>query len=186
MRVVAATNRDLAEMVKRGTFREDLFYRLNIIPLMLPPLRDRKDDIPFLAEHFIRKICVDLGIETKRLEPGVLDLFLRYDWPGNVRELEATLHRAIVMSNGETVTRGDFFGLFEPASADPAAVKPVVAHIDITGDVYDEVLSSVDKQLIQRALDLSNGRIREAARRLGLARNTLKAKMQKYGITARE
>ena len=94
-----------------GRFREDLYYRLNVIPLHLPPLRERKDDIPLLAEHFIRKICKDLGMETKRLEPGVLDLFMRYNWPGNVRELEATLHRAIVMSNGETITRNEFYGL---------------------------------------------------------------------------
>jgi Nif-specific regulatory protein len=188
VKIITATNLDLERAIEDGTFREDLFYRLNIIPLMMPPLRDRKDDIPLLTEHFIRRICTDLGIDTKRLEHGVLDLFLRYNWPGNVRELEATLHRAIVMSNGDTITRGDFFGLFDPASADPrsGAVKPVVAHIDVTSEVYDEVLSSVDKQLIQRALELSHGKIREAARRLGLARNTLKAKMQKYGIASKE
>ena len=192
VKIITATNLDLEKAIELGTFREDLFYRLNIIPLVLPPLRDRKDDIPLLAEYFIRKICLDLGIDTKRLEPGVLDLFLRYNWPGNIRELEATLHRAIVMSNGETITRNDFYGLFDtggearPASLPHALLNPVVAHIDINGEVYEEVLSSVDKQLIQKALDASNGRIREAARRLGLARNTLKAKMQKYGITARE
>lgn len=193
VKIITATNLDLEKAIEQGTFREDLFYRLNIIPLTLPPLRERKDDIALLTEYFIRKICLDLGIETKRLEPGVLELFLRYDWPGNIRELEATLHRAIVMSNGETITRNDFYGLFDPAGTEarPAAMpcallNPVVAHMEINGEVYDEVLSSVDKQLIQRALDVSNGRIREAARRLGLARNTLKGKMQKYGITARE
>jgi two-component system response regulator AtoC len=186
VKIIAATNLDVEKAIEQGTFREDLYYRLNIIPLVMPPLRSRKDDIPLLAEHFIRKICLDLGIETKRLEPGILDLFMQYNWPGNVRELEATLHRAIVMSNGDLITRDDFFGVFDPADTRSSAVKPVVGHIDITGDVYEEVLSSVDRQLIQRALDLSNGRIREASRRLGLARNTLKAKMQKYGITARE
>ncbi len=187
VKIITATNLDLERAIEEGSFREDLFYRLNIVPLVLPPLRDRKEDIPVLAEHFLRKICLDLGVETKRLEPGVLELFFRYHWPGNVRELEATLHRAIVMSNGAMITRNDFFGLFEPASNDKAlAVRPIVSHLEVTGDVYDEVLSSVDKQLIQRALHLSNGRIREAARRLGLARNTLKAKMQKYSITARE
>ena len=105
VKIITATNLDLEKAIEEGTFREDLFYRLNIIPLMLPPLRDRKDDIPLLAEHFIRKICKDLGIDNKRLEPGVLDLFMRYNWPGNVRELEATIHRAIVMSNGDTVTQ---------------------------------------------------------------------------------
>ena len=197
VKIIAATNLDMERAIEDGTFREDLYYRLNIIPLVLPPLRDRKDDIPLLSEHFIRKICHDLGIETKRLEPGVLDLFLRYNWPGNVRELEATLHRAIVMSNDETVTRHDFFGLFgdlgamvaesgAPLPMPTSLLNSMVAKMDITGDVYDEVISSVDRQLIERALETSGGRIREAARRLGLARNTLKAKIQKYNISVRD
>jgi len=197
VKIITATNLELEKAIEEGTFREDLFYRLNIIPIMLPPLRERKDDIPLLAEHFIRKICKDLGIDTKRLEPGVLDLFMRYDWPGNVRELEATLHRAIVMSNGEMVTKNEFYSLYadsspalvaaaEPGGAPGTFLNPMVGKMDITSDVYDEVMSTVDKQLILRALETSGGRIREAARRLGLARNTLKSKIQKYNIAVRE
>src|SRR5205814_480258 len=196
VKIITATNLDIEKAIDENTFREDLYYRLNIIPLTLPPLRERKDDIPLLSEHFIKKICKDLGIETKRLEPGVLDLFQRYNWPGNVRELEATLHRALVMSNGETITGGDFYGLVAdgasplvdlgPAPAANSLLNPGIARIEITGDVYDEVMSSVDRQLIERALESSGGRIREAARRLGLARNTLKSKMQKYNIAGRE
>ncbi|MEO8033555.1 MAG: sigma 54-interacting transcriptional regulator [Acidobacteriota bacterium] len=196
VKIITATNLDLERAIERGTFREDLFYRLNIIPLFLPALRERKDDIPLLAEHFIKKICKDLGIETKRLEPGVLDLFLRYDWPGNVRELESTLHRAIVMSNEETVTRNDFYGFFAELSPAPLLegplpmpnniLNPLLSKIDITSEVYDEVMASVDRQLIERALATSGGRIREAARRLGLARNTLKSKILKYGISAKD
>jgi Nif-specific regulatory protein len=196
VKIIAATNLDIEKAIVQGTFREDLYYRLNIIPLVLPPLRERKDDIPLLAEHFIRKICKDLGVETKRLEPGVLDLFMRYNWPGNVRELEATIHRAIVMSNDETITRNDFYGLFSQVGAASATtsplpmptslLNPMVGKMDITSDVYDEVMSSVDRQLIERALEASGGRIREAARRLGLARNTLKSKMQKYNLSARD
>jgi Nif-specific regulatory protein len=199
VKIIAATNLDIERAIEQGTFREDLYYRLNIIPLNLPALRERKDDIPLLVEHFIRKICYDLGVETKRLEPGVLDLFLRYNWPGNIRELEATLHRAIVMSNDDNITRNDFYGLFAElatsgmvgtaAAALPAPssmLNPMIAKMDITSDVYDEVMSSVDRQLIERALQSSGGRIREAARRLGLARNTLKAKIQKYNIAVHE
>jgi Nif-specific regulatory protein len=196
VKIIAATNLDIEKAIDEGTFREDLFYRLNIIPLVLPPLRERKDDIPLLAEHFIKKICKDLGVETKRLEPGVLDLFARFNWPGNVRELEATIHRAIVMSNDETITRNDFYGLFAEVGAASAAISPMpmptsllnpmVGKMEITSEVYDDVMSSVDRQLIERALETSGGRIREAARRLGLARNTLKSKMTKYNIAARE
>jgi transcriptional regulator with GAF, ATPase, and Fis domain len=194
VKIIAATNLDIERAIQQGTFREDLYYRLNIIPLCLPPLRDRRDDIPGLVEYFIRKISKDLGVETKRLEPGVLDLFLRYNWPGNIRELEATLHRAIVMSNGDTITRNDLYGLFGGDSAVPSGplempsslLNPIVGKMEITGEVYDEVISSVDRQLIERALESSGGRIREAARRLGLARNTLKSKIQKYKIVVRD
>ncbi len=196
VKIIAATNLDIEKAINHGTFREDLYYRLNIIPLVLPPLRQRKDDIPLLSEHFIKKICKDLGVETKRLEPGVLDLFARYNWPGNIRELEATIHRAIVMSNDETITRNDFYGLFAEVGAPPftagpmpmpaSLVSPMVGKMEITSEVYDEVMSSVDRRLIERALELSGGRIREAARRLGLARNTLKAKILKYNLTVRE
>jgi transcriptional regulator with GAF, ATPase, and Fis domain len=196
VKIIAATNLDIEKAIEENTFREDLYYRLNIIPLFLPALRERKDDIPLLSEHFIKKICKDLGIETKRLEPGVLDLFTRHNWPGNVRELEATLHRAIVMSNGDTITRADFYGLVAdgtstvvdtgPAPSANSILNPAIARIEITSEVYDEVLSTVDRQLIERALESSGGRIREAARRLGLARNTLKSKMQKYNIAGRE
>ncbi|HEX3584061.1 MAG TPA: sigma 54-interacting transcriptional regulator, partial [Thermoanaerobaculia bacterium] len=196
VKIIAATNLEMEKAIEDGSFREDLFYRLNIIPLQLPPLRERKDDIPLLVEHFIRKISKDLGIEPKRLEPGIVDLFMRYHWPGNIRELEATLHRAIVMSNGDTITRNEFYSFFggttsaviadAPPPSPQSLLNPSLARLEITSEVYDEVMASVDKQLIERALDTCGGRIREAARRLGLARNTLKSKMQKYNITGRE
>ena len=195
IKIIAATNLDIEKAIEENTFREDLFYRLNIIPLILAPLRDRKEDIPTLAEHFIRKISRDLGVDIKRLEPGIIDLFFQYDWPGNVRELEATIHRAIVMSNDEMLTRNDFYGLLSdphktipepPLSEMPnELLTPMVRRIQMTPEVYDDVTTRVDKQLILQALDESGGRIRETARRLGLARNTLKAKMQKYSITAK-
>jgi Nif-specific regulatory protein len=196
VKIIAATNLDLERAIEEGTFREDLFYRLNIIPLFLPPLRERKEDIPLLSEHFIRKICRDLGIEPKRLEHGILDLFETYHWPGNVRELEATLHRAIVMSSDDILTRADFFSLIRTTTDDTAAttvagvpaeiLNPSLRRIPISGDIYEDVIARVDRQLIVQALEESGGKIRETARRLGLARNTLKAKMQKYQIAGRE
>ncbi|MGH9422453.1 MAG: sigma-54-dependent Fis family transcriptional regulator, partial [Thermoanaerobaculia bacterium] len=145
VKIIAATNLDIEKAIEQGTFREDLYYRLNIIPLLLPALRERKDDIPLLAEHFIKKICKDLGVETKRLEPGVLDLFVRYNWPGNIRELEATIHRAIVMSNGDSITRNDFYSLFGDAGVTAGAnlplpmpgslLNPMVGKMEITSEV---------------------------------------------------
>jgi transcriptional regulator with GAF, ATPase, and Fis domain len=196
VKIITATNLELEKAIEDGTFREDLFYRLNIIPLRLPPLRERKDDIPLLAEHFIKKICKDLGIDTKRLEPGVIDVFLRYNWPGNVRELEATLHRAIVMSNEDIITRADLYGLFSemtnvpifegPVPMPNTILNPLVSKMELTSEIYDEVLATVDRQLIERALETSGGRLREAARRLGLARNTLKAKILKYNMVVKD
>ncbi|HEX7708183.1 MAG TPA: sigma-54 dependent transcriptional regulator, partial [Thermoanaerobaculia bacterium] len=192
VKIIAATNLEMEKAIEEGTFREDLFYRLNIIPIVLPPLRERKDDIPLLVEHFIRKTCRDLGVENKRLGPGVLDLFMEYHWPGNIRELEASLHRAIVMSPDETMTRDDFYNVHPPAAlpgqtlANDRAPMFSPLEAEVTGEIYDEVMASVDRQLILRALDNSGGRIREAARRLGLARNTLKSKIQKYGISVKD
>ncbi|HVT03032.1 MAG TPA: sigma 54-interacting transcriptional regulator [Thermoanaerobaculia bacterium] len=199
VKIIAATNLEIEKAIELGTFREDLFYRLNIIPVFLPPLRERKEDIPVLSEHFIRKICKDLGVDPKRLEPGILELFDSYHWPGNVRELEATLHRAIVMSSGDLMTRSEFYSLLpgggtaSPSQAELAPLtsiprellNPMVKRLPITGGVYDDVMSSVDRQLIEQALQETGGKIRETARRLGLARNTLKAKLQKYNISAR-
>ncbi len=191
-KIIAATNLDLEKAIEEGVFREDLFYRLNIIPILLPPLRDRKEDIPLLVEHFIRKICYDLGIEPKPIEPGVLDLFNACEWPGNVRELEATLHRAIVMSNDDILTRRDFYGLIsDPNKSIPEIplesisndlLLGMIRKMEITSDVYDDLMQRVEKHLIEQALLLAKGKIRETARRLGLARNTLKSKMQKYNL----
>lgn len=190
VKIIAATNLDLEKAIAEGTFREDLFYRLNIIPIHIPPLRERREDIPLLVEHFMKKICRDLGCDMRSLEPGVLDLFLQYDWPGNVRELEAVLHRAIVMSAGSRLGEHDFLTLIKTngevgaSTLSPALIARTAANV--TPELYEEAIGRLDRQLIQRALDESQGRIREAARRLGLARNTLKARMQKYGIAGRD
>ncbi|HUO84898.1 MAG TPA: sigma 54-interacting transcriptional regulator, partial [Thermoanaerobaculia bacterium] len=192
VKIIAATNLDLEKAIREGTFREDLYYRLNIIPINIPTLRGRKDDIPDLAEHFIRKICRDLGVEIRNLEPGILELLHGYDWPGNVRELEATLHRAIVMSTSSLLTRSDFYSLLGEAGSSAElpprellpkeVLHPLIRRLPISDSTYSDLMARVDKQLIEQALRESGGKIRETARRLGLARNTLKSKIDKYGI----
>ena len=193
VKIIAATNLEIEKAIDDGSFREDLFYRLNIILIHLPPLRERKEDIEALTEYFVRKICRDLGTDPKSLEPGIMDLFRGYHWPGNIRELEATLHRAIVMSTGDVLRRADFYGLLGdqsqitqpdlPTDALPREVlNPMLRRMSVSAELYDDVLAKVDRQLILQALAETGGKIRETARRLGLARNTLKAKIQKYGI----
>lgn len=189
-RIVTATNLNLEEAIAKDEFREDLYYRLNIIPIVLPPLRERKEDIPYLVEHFVTKISRDLGQEPKEIEPGVLDLFLAYRWSGNVRELEATIHRALVLTAGERLRPDDFSWLgvdpktLPPPRRETNGTAPAAATPTIDPNRYQELIDDYDRELVKAALATSGGRIRECARVLGIARNTLKAKIRKWGIEA--
>ncbi|MCL4840000.1 MAG: sigma 54-interacting transcriptional regulator, partial [Thermoanaerobaculia bacterium] len=186
VRIVTATNLNLEEAIQRGEFREDLYYRLNIIPIVLPPLRERREDIPFLVEHFLARICRDLGQPPRGLDPGVLELFQTHRWPGNVRELESTIHRALVLSSADPLTPDDFSWLVSGAvPAPPRPVAPAPAAGTLAEGGYERALEELDRQLLARALEECGGKIREAARLLGIARNTLKAKMKKYGLEGR-
>ena len=154
----------------------------------LPPLRSRLEDLPALVEHFVLKLSRDLGADPRRLDPDVLALFARYPWPGNIRELEATLHRALVLSEGERLGASDFPWILEspllsagrPGLPRPPAPAEEAAPVD--PEYFEARMSGLERDLIERALSESGGKIREASRRLGLARNTLKAKMARYGL----
>jgi DNA-binding NtrC family response regulator len=189
VRVIAASNIDLEEAVRRQEFLEDLYYRLNIIPIDLPPLRHRREDIPYLTEHFLTKICRDLGRPLKELEPAVLDLFDAHAWPGNIRELEAAIHRAVVLSGEGPLAVADFgwIGLAVRGQA-PAprhtAPDEDAPTIELGSGGYEAALESFDRRLIAVALEKSKGKIRETARLLGIARNTLRAKMKKYDMVS--
>jgi Nif-specific regulatory protein len=192
VRIIAATNLDLEEAIARNEFREDLFYRLNIIPIELSPLRKRREDIPYLVQHFLRKISRDLGRPSKELDPAVLDLFAAYTWPGNVRELEAAIHRAFVLAGGDTLTVEDFGWIAlnvqgvqgAHAAPRPPEVPGLTPTLRLSDGAYEEALDRYDRQLIAAGLAQSGGKIRETARLLGIARNTLRAKMKKYGLLA--
>ncbi|HKV11077.1 MAG TPA: sigma 54-interacting transcriptional regulator [Thermoanaerobaculia bacterium] len=189
VRIIAATNLDIEDAIARNEFREDLFYRLNIIPIVLPPLRQRKEDVPYLVEHFLGKISRDLGRPAKDLDPAVLDLFNAYSWPGNVRELEAAIHRAFVLSGSDFLTVADFGWIAlhvqgaQGTAARPPEVEGISPTLSLGNGGYEEALDRYDRQLISAALSQSHGKIRETARLLGIARNTLRAKMKKYGLT---
>jgi len=161
VRIIAATNRNLAQEVERGSFREDLFYRLNVVNIKMPPLRERKEDIPLLARYIIREIATEYRIPMKELTREGLKKLNQYDWPGNVRELRNVIERAMVVSSGEKITTDDL--LIE------AETRPVK-------------LTELEKSTIIELLQRYDGNIAAAARSLGIARTTLYRKMKKFGI----
>jgi two-component system NtrC family response regulator len=190
VRIIAATNVDLKEAVKNGTFREDLYYRLSVVPIELPPLRNRKEDILPLAQHFIRKYAAENGREiSESLSSEVLSLLENYYYPGNVRELENIIERAVVITQGNELTVD---GL-RPEVRDPNLATEMIrstegksADIDISRGVnfYDEV-KKFEIDLIRRALDQTGGHQSRAARLLGLNATTLNSKIKSYNLDAR-
>ncbi|MFZ1700717.1 MAG: sigma-54 dependent transcriptional regulator [Pyrinomonadaceae bacterium] len=187
VRIIAATNVDLKEAVRNGQFREDLYYRLSVVPIELPPLRDRRDDILPLAQHFIRMYAAENGRTiSETLNPEVLSLLESYNYPGNVRELENIIERAIVITPGDEIT----VDCLRPEVQDPelafnmvASTAGASAEIDLARGVsfYDEV-KRFEIDLIRRALDQTGGHQSRAARLLGLNATTLNSKIKSYNI----
>jgi DNA-binding NtrC family response regulator/ligand-binding sensor domain-containing protein len=182
-RIIAATNRDLEAMVRAETFRKDLYYRLKAYPVRLPPLRERKEDIPALAEHFMAPITAHLAKPVQPLSPRILEMLQEYDWPGNVRELQHVVERAVTVCKGLEIQPGDIaLGGYGEALPDPA---PRNGHAggSSNGQVY--ALEEVERRHIQGVLEQTGWRIegaRGAAALLGLAPSTLRSRMQKLGI----
>lgn len=173
VRVIAATHRDLQGLVAEGKFRSDLYYRLHIIPLQLPPLRERGGDILLLADHFLRRIARMLGRPLLPLTPAARQLLEEYGWPGNVRELENVLERAAVLAEGEAIDARDLPII--PAAA--AAAAP-----EMTTGSLDEKLDRIEKAEIQRAMAAARGVKMEAARLLGIKPSALYYKLEKHGL----
>jgi transcriptional regulator with GAF, ATPase, and Fis domain len=179
-RVVAATNCDLLRRVEQGRFREDLYYRLNVVPIHMPPLRRRPDDIPLLAEHFVEKICRLEGIPRKRITGEALEWFTRHSWPGNVRELENAIEMAVALSGDRAwLSVADFpepprGGLLPTV---PASGLPVVAVPD-GGLDYQQTMASIERSILEQALHKTGGNKKAAARMLRLKRTTLSAKVR--------
>lgn len=169
IRVIAATNRDLNEMIANGEFREDLFYRLNVIELALPPLAERGGDVLLLAQAFIDRHARRIGKPVKSIDPEAAAMLRSYSWPGNVRELENVIERAIVLSRGETITGEALKGLNGEKVQEPEA-GPLVP------------LSEVEKRHIARALDACDWSLVKTSEVLGIHRNTLRSKIKEYGL----
>ena len=173
VRVIAATNRDLRAMVGEGRFLEDLYYRLSVIPIALPPLRERREDIPLLVEHFLRKHAQRIGRRIDRVEAGVLERLSAYHWPGNVRELENTIERAVVLATG-TVIDAAAVSMIEPPSSAAQATLP--------SPRLRENVEWAEQESVRRALRQSGGVKKDAAEILGISQRALSYYLAKYEI----
>jgi DNA-binding NtrC family response regulator len=172
LRVVAASNRDLRRMVTEGRFLEDLFYRLSVIPIHIPPLRERREDIPALTDHFIRKHTQRTGKRTEKVEDAVLEAFRGYDWPGNVRELENTIERAVVLSPGPVITHREI-SLLGVTEATPVGLPSLKLHQNVDW---------VERETIERALQRAAGIKKDAADLLGISQRALSYYLAKHHI----
>jgi two-component system, NtrC family, response regulator AtoC len=179
VRVIAATNRNLARLVRKKKFREDLFYRLNVVRIELPALRDRPEDIPLLAEHFSEKYARP-GEDPKTISPEAMDVLLRHPWPGNVRELENAIERASVTTRGPEIGPDDL-----PCEVSQVQARPVSIPIDLTRplpEVLKATLFDVERQYLERALKKAGGHIGRCARICGLSRRSISTKLGIYHI----
>ena len=168
VRLIAATNKDLTKAIKDGTFRQDLFYRLNVVLIQMPPLRERKSDIPLLVQHFLERYNARLRKNIKGISSEALDLLVRHDWPGNVRELENTVERLVVLSSGPYL---------EPA--DLAFAGTILSPASEAGSVS---LKDLERDHILQTLQRFDGHKSETARALGIDRKTLREKLRRYNI----
>jgi two-component system response regulator HydG len=176
VRVIAATNRNLMAMIKEGTFREDLYYRLNVVSLEIPPLRERREDIPLLAQHFLKMFADQNQKEIKGFTPRGMDHLIRYDWPGNVRELMNTAERGVVLARSEYVDETDLPMI---QASRPSMAQDFHLFSAINGDTS---LDDIEKTTILKTLKAVGGNKSEASRRLGITRKTLHKKLKKYGV----
>lgn len=174
VRIVAATNVDLRAALERGAFREDLYYRLNVVPINIPPLRDRKEDIPWLAKHFIARLAADVGSPCESISDGAIDRLLEYHWPGNVRELENVIERSLVLCSGKELSPADIRMDLAPARRTAAAADAFLPE-GMSLDHYEQTI-------IREALRRANGNKSQAARLLGLTRNALRYRLSQMGM----
>jgi DNA-binding NtrC family response regulator len=179
VRVIGATNRSLQKLVQEGKFREDLYYRLNVVKIDLPPLRERREDIPLLAAHFAKKYARP-GDAPKHIPPQAMDVLLNYSWPGNIRELENAIERACVTSpNGAILTDNLPPDLLQPAT--PKLPLDVDLHQPLP-DLLRQIQAGIEQEYIRKALEQTRGNISQCAHLCGISRRSLSAKLGEYHI----
>jgi two-component system, NtrC family, response regulator AtoC len=181
VRVVAATARDLADEVKRGAFREDLYYRLNVFALHLPALRDRREDIPLLVEHFLARMKARMGLHISEVTAEALRILVAYDWPGNVRELENTMERAIVLAEGPAIDVDSLPERLRVADSPPPAAQAAADEGDLS---IKKASRRSEEALIRRALERTKGNRTRAAELLEISHRALLYKIREYGIVS--
>ena len=175
-RIIAATNRNLAQMVDEGLFREDLYYRLNVVTIQVPPLRERKEDIRLLAAHFTKEAAAKLNKPVRGVSDEVIELFEAYDWPGNVRELKNVCDRAVVLARGLLITRDELPATLQPGFQESIGVKLGA------GQTLQEILGDVERNIVLQALKEHNYNRTKTAQALGISRRTLYGKIKEYGL----
>jgi len=171
VRLISATNKDMKQEVLKGNFREDLYYRLNVVNIELPPLRDRKEDIPLLAEHFLTKFAEENKKDIKDLTPDAINDLLKYDWPGNVRELENVIERAVILSEGSSLNTKDLF---------------LEENGVLVGEKTLTSITEIEKKHIVNVLEECGGNCTKSAGILGISRMTLYNKIRSYGIEVKK
>jgi DNA-binding NtrC family response regulator len=181
VRVMAATNRDLATMVDEGTFREDLYWRLNVLSLNVCPLRQRKEDIPLLVEHFLERYATPLGIEQPNISEKVVELLMAYEWPGNVRELQNCLYSAMTIASGPTIEPADLPRRIYSDSESSEVTSMISGRISLA-ETAAQATAKAEREAINKALSETGGNREKAAELLGIGRKTLYRKLRHYGI----
>ena len=175
MRLVAATNKNLEQLVKAGTFREDLYFRLRVVEILMPPLRERKGDIPLLVQTFVKEFARENGKSVKSVAPEAMDAFMAFSWPGNVRELRTALEHAVVLCRTDVIGWRDL-----PASVRTSGTAELMASAPMgPGEL---TIKEAEKQLMIRALRETNGNRTEAAKKLGLSRRTMHRRLHTYQL----
>jgi transcriptional regulator with PAS, ATPase and Fis domain len=189
VRLIAATNRDLKALIADGRFREDLYYRLNVVPIALPALRERREDIPLLCAHFIEKYNRRLGKQVERVEDEALQVLMAYAWPGNIRELENLMERSVLFADGPEILASslpDALREKTPGTAPIAAMGPLGAIAAPSGASMKEIVrhaqAELERELITRALEETGGNVTRAAKRLQISRKSLQVKMKELGL----
>ncbi|TAK43410.1 MAG: sigma-54-dependent Fis family transcriptional regulator [Betaproteobacteria bacterium] len=187
IRLIAATNRDLRAMVAEGGFRDDLFYRLNIFPIEIPPLRERREDIAALAGHFLKTFSAELGKEVNEISDGAMNVLLNHTWPGNVRELENTVHRAVILATDKVIRKAHLVNLVATSPAGAAAVPRTGDELKrIKKAAREKSVEHIEKAFVLEALRRNAWNVTRSAEETGMQRANFQALMKKHGIRLRE